>query len=89
VVSAARLFFRSNLAPSGSFPRIARCHDLRALPEQYIYIYIYIERERESEREREREREAASEAGHDIPIKEARNGIRSHPTILAVSLLPD
>jgi hypothetical protein len=37
VVSAARLFFRSTSAPSGSFPRIARCHDLRALPEQTVF----------------------------------------------------
>jgi hypothetical protein len=36
VVSAARLFSRSTSAHSGSFPRIALCHDLRALPEQCL-----------------------------------------------------
>jgi hypothetical protein len=40
VVSAARLFFRSTSAPSGSFPRIARCHDLRALPEQRLRCFF-------------------------------------------------
>jgi hypothetical protein len=40
VVSAARLFFRSTSAPSGSFPRIARCHDLHAHPEQRLRCFF-------------------------------------------------